>query len=57
MISYMVVLIAFNFIDIWSEVLFYNIGNIEEAEDLREQYLKDHPNVVPENVHVIQYKE
>jgi len=57
MIRYMVIKVAFNFLDIWTEVLVTDIVDIQDAEATRTEYLKYHPDIAPENVTVIQYKE
>lgn len=40
-----------------SMIVDWDFRGIQDAEDLREEFLKINPEVDPLNVHVVQYKE
>lgn len=57
MIKFMVIKIAYNFLDIWTEIVAYDLPDHDEAQAVREEYLFENPLISPDNVSVVQYKE
>lgn len=53
----MVIKVAYNFLDIWTEILAYDLPDHDEAQAVREDYLFENPLISPDNVSVVQYKE
>ncbi len=57
MIRFMVIQYQHNIYDEWVDIVSSDIDDIKEAENIRSQYLDAYPQILPENVHVVQYKE
>lgn len=57
MLKYMVIKVAYNYLDIWTEIIAYDLSDHQDAQDAREEYLLENPAVDPDNISVVQYKE